>query len=412
MTIQKAFDLDLGMPLYGGYRIAVVRSLKGLGPYLDDWEALARSAAEPNVFYAPWALLPALRHLAGDKRFALLFVIRPGGPGLGDRPVLDGFFPLLEPTGCALQPLTMARMFRHRYCFSVAPLVRQGYEPAVMCAFLRWLRGHHRQHSLLLLRDAPADGPLAAALRAALADEGLHFYEGAQRSRALIAPWDDAERYLEQAVSGKRRKEYRRLSRRLAELGDLRLRVLQPHGEDLEAWLAAFIALESKGWKGQSRSAIGCRTECRHYFEEVARAAYARGQLRMLELSLDGRPLAMLCDFLAPPGAFAFKVAFDEEYAQYSPGALLEIECIRLLHEMKAQGVQWMDSCAAPENALSNRLWLERKSLCTFVLSSGTLLADLGVELYSYGKRLKGWWRRRQKGLPDWRQRGARTASG
>ncbi|GAB3379681.1 GNAT family N-acetyltransferase [Azotobacter armeniacus] len=412
MTLQKPFDLDSTMLIYGGYRIAVVRSLEDIGPFLDDWEALARSAAEPNVFYSPWALLPALEHLAGDKRFALLFLIRPSGPGLGDKPVLDGFFPLLEPAGCILLPLRVARMFRHRYCFSVAPLVRQGCEPAVMRAFLRWLHAHRRQYSLLLLRDAPADGPLAAALRAALGDEGLHFDEGARRSRALIVPGDDAERYLERAVSGKRRKEYRRLSRRLAELGDLRLRVLQAHGEDLEAWLSAFIELESKGWKGQSRSALGCRPACRRYFEEVTTAAYARGQLRMLELSLDGRPLAMLCDFLAPPGAFSFKVAFDEEYARYSPGVLLELECIRLVHELKAQGVQWMDSCAAPENGLSNRLWLERKPLCTFVLSSGAPLADLWADLYPYGKRLKGWWMRYQERLPDWRPSWSRTAGG
>lgn len=409
---QKAFEQDSGLSLYGGYRIAVVRSLEDVGPCLADWEALARSAGEPNVFYSPWALLPALEHLAGDKRFALLFVIRPGRPDTADRPVLDGFFPLLEPAGCALLPLKVARMFRHRYCFSVAPLVREGREPAVMRAFLRWLQAHRRQYPLLLLRDAPADGPLATALRSALADEGRHFHEGARRSRALIEPGDDAEDYLGRALSAKRRKEYRRLGRRLAELGELRLRVLQPHGEDLGAWLSAFVALEAKGWKGQSRSALGCRAACRRYFEEVATAAYARGQLRMLELSLDGRPLAMLCDFLAPPGAFAFKVAFDEDYARYSPGALLELECIRLLHEQKAQGIRWMDSCAAPEHGLSNSLWLERKPLCTFLLSSGSLLADCWVELYPYGKRLKGCWRRYQARLPDWLPSWSRTAGG
>ncbi|MDV7212389.1 GNAT family N-acetyltransferase [Azotobacter beijerinckii] len=410
MTPRKVFDLDATAPFYGGYRIVLARSPEAIGPCLEGWEALAREAAEPNVFYSPWALLPALEHLVGDKRFTLLFLVRQGGAEEG--PVLDGFFPLFEPSGCGLLPRTVARMFRHRYCFSVTPLVRGGREPAVMRAFLRWLHAHRRQYPLLLLRDAPADGPLAAALRTALAKEGLRCHEGARRSRALIEPGDDAERYLERAVSAKRRKEYRRLGRRLAELGDLRLRVLQPRGEDLQAWLSAFLALESKGWKGESRSALGCRMACRRYFEAVATAAYARGQLMMLELSLDRRPLAMLCDFLAPPGAFSFKVAFDEDYAQYSPGALLELECIRLLHALKDQGVQWMDSCAAPEGGLSNSLWLERKPLCTFVLSSGSPLADLWIDLYPYGKRLKGWWKRRQERLSDGWLGGSRTAGG
>ena len=53
---QKAFEQDSGLRLHGGYRIAVVSSLEDVGPWLADWEALARSAGEPNVFYSPWAL--------------------------------------------------------------------------------------------------------------------------------------------------------------------------------------------------------------------------------------------------------------------------------------------------------------------------------------------------------------------
>ena len=75
----------------------------------------------------------------------------------------------------------------------------------------------------------------------------------------------DAEEYLERALSSKERREYRRRRNRLAELGDLRIRALQPSGEDLAAWLAAFVKLELKGWKGKSQSALGSRPESRRY---------------------------------------------------------------------------------------------------------------------------------------------------
>lgn len=395
MTIQTTYDANSAVPMCADYRIEIVRSVADAEPYIEAWEALAKAAAEPNVFYSPWALLPALEHLAGDKRFVLLFMLRATEETTQSGLVVDGFFPLFEPGACAFWPLSVAGMFRHRYCFSVAPLVRSGHESRVMRAFLRWLHRHRDNYPLLLMRNAPADGPLADGLRGALHEEGRRFHEGAHWQRALIRLGEDAEHYLERALSAKERKEYRRRRNRLAELGDLRTRVLQPSGEDLTAWLAAFVELELKGWKGESQSALGSRPESRRYFEAVASAAYARGQLMMLELSLDGRPLAMLCDFLAPPGAFAFKIAFDEDYGKYSPGVLLILEYLHRRNELEERGIEWMDSCSDPDNVLINRLWLERKPLCTFMLSSGSPLADFWVGLYPYAKGLKGWLKRR-----------------
>ena len=395
IIIETIYDASSAVPQCADYRIEVVRSLADAEPYIEAWDALAKAAVEPNMFYSPWALLSALEHLAGNKRFVLLFILRPAERTMQPGFVIDGFFPLFEPGACALLPLSVARMFSHRYCFSVAPLLRSGHENGVMRSFLRWLHRHRDGFPLLRMRDAPADGPLADALRGALREEGRRFHEGTHWQRALMRLGDDAERYLERALSSKERREYRRKRNRLAELGDLRIRALQPSGEDLAAWLAAFVKLELKGWKGESQSALGSRPESRRYFEAIASAAYARGQLMMLEMSLDGRPLAMLCDFLAPPAAFAFKIAFDEDYAKYSPGVLLILEYIHRRNELEERGIEWMDSCSNPDNVLINHLWLERKPLCTFMLSSGSPLADLWVSLYPYAKRLKCWLKRR-----------------
>ncbi|WP_277053088.1 GNAT family N-acetyltransferase [Zestomonas thermotolerans] len=391
MTLQTSYPLNRAVPLQAGYRVECLQGLEAVRSYLPMWEELSQAASEPNVFYAPWGLLPALEHLAGDRRVELLFLWRETGTA---GPVLDGLVPL-RVSGCALLPI--ARLYRHRYCFSVVPLVRAGRERAVLDALLGWLQAQRRRYPLLLLRDLPAEGPLAEALREALAASGRQFFEGLHSERALLQLGSDAEHYLERNFSARRLKEYRRLGRRLGELGELRIRRLQAGDEDLEAWLEAFVALEAKGWKGRLQSALGSRAETRRYFEAVVRGAHARGQLLMLELSLDGRPLAMRCDFLAPPGAFAFKIAYDEEFARFSPGVLLELEAIRVLHELKAQGLHWVDSCSAPDDQTSNRLWMERKRLGTFKLSSGTLLADLWISFYPHAKRLKDWLKRRKE---------------
>lgn len=53
---------------------------------------------------------------------------------------------------------------------------------------------------------------------------------------------------------------------------------------------------------------------------EVARNGFASGQVLLQGLFLDGPPLATLFSFRADAGNFAFKIAYDETFAKYSPG--------------------------------------------------------------------------------------------
>ena len=68
----------------------------------------------------------------------------------------------------------------------------------------------------------------------------------------------------------------------------------------------------------------------------------------------------MLSTFLTPPGAFGFKTAFDEDYARFSPGFLLEREFLGALHRF---GIDWCDSCASANHEIMNRIWCERRQV-------------------------------------------------
>ena len=84
------------------------------------------------------------------------------------------------------------------------------------------------------------------------------------------------------------------------------------------------------------------------------------GRLQLLDLSVDGRTVAMKCNLIAGDVIYCFKIAFDEEYAAYSPGLLLERRTVDVFHtETEAAA---MDSCADPHNAMINRLWPDRRS--------------------------------------------------
>ena len=63
---------------------------------------------------------------------------------------------------------------------------------------------------------------------------------------------------------------------------------------------------------------------------------------------------------------FYFKIAYDEDYARFSPGIQLEARMLELFHEQTQ--AQWIDSCASPNNATMNKLLPERRSLVTLTV--------------------------------------------
>ncbi|HWU02973.1 MAG TPA: GNAT family N-acetyltransferase, partial [Novosphingobium sp.] len=93
---------------------------------------------------------------------------------------------------------------------------------------------------------------------------------------------------------------------------------------------------------------------------EALAGAATRGRLERLSLRLDGRAIAMLATFLAPPMAFSYKTAFDEDYARFSPGVLLQRENLDLLER---PGVAACDSCAAADHPMIDHMWRERRDI-------------------------------------------------
>jgi CelD/BcsL family acetyltransferase involved in cellulose biosynthesis len=165
--------------------------------------------------------------------------------------------------------------------------------------------------------------------------------------------------YYEAAVRKKKRKELKRQKARLAEFGTLTCDTLAADG-DSAAWCDSFLALEASGWKGRLGSALAIDPSSAAFFRDAFLAAHEAGRLEALALRLDGKSVAMLVNLIAPPGAFSFKTAIDEEYARFSPGVLLQIENLRLLTR---DGIDWTDSCAVENHSMINTIWSERRSI-------------------------------------------------
>lgn len=324
---------------------------------LDDptgiarWDALAFLAREPNPFLESWYLLPALRAFAGRAEVRL-FCLESEGQ-------LLGLLPLAFSRRYYRYPFPNLQNWHHPNSFLGVPLVAAGAERAFWQALLHWTDDHAGLALFLHLTHLPMDGVLYGALREVIARDMRPAALVHREERALLASALSPEAYLDAAISAKKRKELRRQFNRLSEEGEL---VFERRKDDagLAGWIRSFLALEQAGWKGAAGSALASSRATERLFGEAMQGAAARGRLERLCLSVDGKPIAMLANFITPPGAFSYKTAFDERYARFSPGVLLQRENLALLTD---PAIAWCDSCAAADHPMIDHIWRERRAI-------------------------------------------------
>lgn len=320
------------------------------GAAIEEWDELARSASEPNPFCESWNLLPALARVGGSS--VDLALLRIDGE-------LCGLMPLARCADYYGYPIPNLGNWSHDNLFVGSPLVRRGHEERFWCALLTWADRHPGGALFLHLDRLTEDWPLFAALARVADTEGREWAVVHREERAFLRSELGPEAYFETSLTAKKRKELRRQHKRLSEAGALRFE-RQTGAQDLDAWVGEFLALEQAGWKGRNRSALADDAATRAWFAQAMHGAAAHGRLERLRLSLDGAPIAMLANFIAPPGAFSFKTAFDERYARYSPGVLLQRENLDLLER---EGIDWCDSCAAADHPMIERIWREKRAM-------------------------------------------------
>lgn len=321
------------------------------GAFAQAWTELADDAAEPNSFAEYWFVAAALATLDGGAQARIVEVRR------GD--ALIGVMPAVVERGYGRTPVRFVQNWCHHQLFLGTPLVRKGEERAFWSAMLDLLDAADWAPNFLHIRGIAADGPVHRGLVEAARLLGRAAPTVHRERRALLASTLDAEAYYEQAVRPKKRKEIRRLRNRLGELGTLRARTLDD-GLELGIWCDAFLALERTGWKGDEGSALACSPQTEAFFRGALVGAWEAGRLQFLRLDLDGRPIAMLVNFLSPPGSFSFKTAYDESYAQFSPGVLIQLENLAILEQAD---IDWMDSCAREHHPMIDSLWRERREI-------------------------------------------------
>jgi CelD/BcsL family acetyltransferase involved in cellulose biosynthesis len=327
--------------------------------FIAEWDDLATSAIEPNAFVESWFLRPSLEQFdAGEN--VRIFTLWEGNR-------LCGLMPLSAQPRYGRWPAPHVQNWLHHNSFLGTPLVSAGYEAVFWQCYLAQLDAERGPALFAHFNGLTVGGPLAAALERVCAEQGRRCALVHRTERAFLDGGMSPEAYFEAAVRSKKRKELRRQKNRLSEEGALTF-IRDDSATGLAEWTEEFLALERRGWKGSSRSALACSESTRTLFAQVLEGAAAAERLERLDLRLDGKPLGMLVNFLCAPGSFSFKTAFDEDFARFSPGVLLQIENLALLDH---PSVQWCDSCAIEGHPMIDSLWTGRRTVGRYSVAIG-----------------------------------------
>jgi len=358
----------------------------GLPQVASAMTELAEHALDPNPFYEPWMLLPALNILDNVDRFSAALVWRRGRDGPAERPQLVGLFPATDGRQYRWLPISVSHILAHLYCFSSTPLVHKEYASEALQAYFDWLSKPGAPVKIVHFEKLPADGAFHSVLVDIIRSRALIVHVERRYLRAVYRCITGALDARGVPVPERLQKRLDRQKTRLQEIGNLEYRRLDLQG-DADEWAQAFLDLEASGWKGRKGTALACLENHAQFFREIARGAHALGRLDMSGLWLNDRVIAARIGFRAGDGVFLFKIAYDQTYEKYSPGNLLELEHLRC---GLGGGEVWEDSCAAAGDLTSRRLSPDCRPVEDMAVSLGSTYGDFILSilpLLAFAKR-------------------------
>ena len=328
---------------------------------VEELDYLCTRTIEPNVFFNPRFLAPAMPRL--EDREVKLAVIRDGDeyrnrlrllvPFSVERPAIPLGVPVMRTWSSPFGPLG-------------TPLVDRDDPVGVIEDFFSMLsRPHLKMPRVFVLPDIRLDGPVASLLTTFAETRGLTLVTTGKMDRPMLESEVEGEDYLKASLRSHHYREFRRLKRRLADLGQLE-HVVARGTEEIRHAIEAFLTLEVAGWKGRERTAMAIDRYRAAFAREAVHRLAEHDLCRIHSLTLDGRTIASLIVFVEAGVAYTWKTAYDEALSAYSPGTLLMIEVTR--QNLDDPNIVVTDSCAVPDHPVMSRLWTERKPMGTLVL--------------------------------------------
>ncbi len=337
-------------PASSTYDTQTIDSTDAIAELARDWRRLTTGTYHDAPFFQPeWCAATANSFF--PDAVPNILTVRSGGE-------LVGVLPLLRSRALRRGvPLRTLRSISSPHSCRSDMIVGAGSRSEVARAAWSALR-RDPWWQAIAIDEVPEDGALHSLLELAHAD---HFLIAKWRSR--LSPTLTVSPSAPFELCPKRYKSFRnRLKgklQRLSEKGTVEFEVeSSPTSETLER----FFALEGAGWKGARHSAVTSCAKTLRFYRESWNAAAALGYARVYTLLLARKPIAMHLGLCMNGVYYTPKVAYDENYRDFSLGHLLMQHAIQ---DMPNAGAHRFDLLGP--NALWKSVWsttLQRHDTC------------------------------------------------
>lgn len=321
--------------------------------FLAEWQRLSEIACVTNPFYDPAFCLPAIDALCGGE---MMF-----GAVYNENRQLVAFSPFVTTRVMNMGP-KVTKLWTHDYVPLGSPLIAPG-EGDAFADLLSGIMSHTK--TPILAVDLKGRSKLGGISQSGLTVDILDHHE-----RAVLITDCDGPGYRSKTLSRQRRqgldRRFRRLTERTAPLGPLEIELCDDPA-CLPARFEEFLQLEKSGWKGGNKTALLNNHDHAEFARRAALLLVERRLCRVATLRAGNTALAALVILAINGEMFSWKTAFDETYADCSPGAQLLARFADPL--MGRDEMVRLDSCSAANNAIANAIWGERTGVETVLFS-------------------------------------------
>jgi hypothetical protein len=327
----------------------------------DELDFLSNRAMEPNVFFTGRFLAPAMPRL--EDRQVNFVLMRDEN---SQRSRLRFLMPFsVERPGFGVGP-SIIRAWSNSFAPLGTPLVDAEDAAETLDNLLEGLTARDLNlPATLVLPDIRLNGIFAQMAKAVALSRNLPIAVANPLQRPMLQSEEDAVAYLGRTVSSSHMREMRRQWRQLEELGTVVYAVARQPRE-IHARFEEFLAMEAGGWKGKRRSALVTDRYHTAFAREAVSNLAAIDAVRIHTIDLNGKAIAATVVLMMGGEAYAWKTAYDEAYARYSPGKLLMAELTEW--HLDDANIVRSDSCAVPDHPIMSRFWQEREDMGTLVI--------------------------------------------
>jgi GNAT acetyltransferase-like protein len=306
------------------------------------WADLVGRAVEPNPFFEPDYLVPTVEHRGVG---VTLLAVYEGRDMVACLPLYGHGRTILR-----LPVWGMPNVLG-------VPHVDPEYAETAFSVAIDFLASPWSIRRMLRLHRVPVDGTVGPALLAAVAALRCPRLEPEPVTCPMIKRRPSLT-YVLDTLLGRTRSKLGQKRRNFESLLGSPLRLVDRAAEP--SAVERFLDLEAAGWKGRARTAMAFTAGEPAFFRAMCARFRTAGRLRMLSLEASGTVVAMRCDVTAGEGLFSLKTSYDERYARFSPGLLLEVDSVGMFHDSPAA---WLSSATNYAGSPTFAVYPDRRTL-------------------------------------------------